>query len=573
LQGCFEHNAIDIVPACSQASETVTLDKGVSNQHLCLFSSQTVCLLDMGAAVSLKIPFMNDHSIDSETNEKDEEEERLQQQQQMTSMLKLSSRRVLSNDKEKELFCINPKFCKVPTLRRYPFLEYCLTNLTTRENNLPLLRKNHLKNSSINNNTNDPSGGVPSDPTTISASEAYILLNSSNKLYSIREVYVNQLSLLQYNDLKYELNLLSQCSYHPNILHLYALYEPSLLNVNLYIVTEYIGGKDILTTLAALSPSPLVTRPGSGGGSSSAAVSPSRSVPPPAASSGSGRASFRRGGGGGSAHTASAAAASSEDSSTTNHYGYTLNDLRYYFQQIASALEFLHKHGCTYHNLLPENIIFTHAYHPSSSSFRNQGNMIKLIGFEYLDCYKSSFLEKPRRQMKKDWNDPHFFPPLDPEEKGGGGGGNTAKGSGGAAGGVNSQFQSQRGAFTGQTAMIGGGISSKKGSARVSTYSSTVNERRNGLGIVYSEKDGGFINLEQIVQKQELQFNSSKNFDIWLFFELFYLFLSGSFPYSLHAFSTPPSSSSSSSSKDALGLLSKNVKSNAPLINIHNVSF
>jgi serine/threonine protein kinase len=345
----------------------------------------------------------------------------------------------------------NPNILKVPYILKYPFIDYHLQK-----------KLSHHSTSSVYRCLFDPldaDDDLPDeDPHLLTAHS-----HRSSKLYAIKEIYINQLTLWQSNDLRYELNLLSHCTPHPNLLHLYAIYEPSLLNVNFYVVMEDISGGDMLSALSSS-----VTSHSSGS-------SPSK-----------GKGSLE----------------ATVGHINVNHVieGFSLDEIKYYFQQIASALEFLHSHRVTHNYLIPENILFRRKYKsdsfaPSSSSHHSHHsgssqypNIVKIVGFDYLESHHSlgNHQQNPRRPLKKAWNDPHFFPP------------------------------------------------------ELRSLYSQIEVRFSKIGIdlkkLRKESQSGHISSNESLvsaEEQEQSFQLHKAFDIWLFHELFYFFISGNLPFSL----------------------------------------
>jgi serine/threonine protein kinase len=88
-----------------------------------------------------------------------------------------------------------------------------------------------------------------------------------------------------------------------------------------------------------------------------------------------------------------------------NHGSYSFLDTLYYFQQIASALHYLHSRGIYYGNLVPENIVFENPIH----SYHRLENRIKLVGFERLESMLPQYQKRPIGD--KEWKDNTFYPP------------------------------------------------------------------------------------------------------------------------------------------------------------------
>jgi serine/threonine protein kinase len=88
-----------------------------------------------------------------------------------------------------------------------------------------------------------------------------------------------------------------------------------------------------------------------------------------------------------------------------NHGSYSFLDTLYYFQQIASALHYLHSRGIYYGNLVPENIVFENPLH----SYHRLENRIKLVGFERLESLVPQYQKRPIGD--KEWKDNTFYPP------------------------------------------------------------------------------------------------------------------------------------------------------------------
>jgi serine/threonine protein kinase len=163
-----------------------------------------------------------------------------------------------------------------------------------------------------------------------------IMNDESAPKVAIRETSVDLMDAAKYEDLKFELNILSQMKY-PNFPDLIAIYEPPMFNAKFYSVTEYIRGGEMVSALAS-------------------------------------------------------------------HETYTFLDLLFYFQQILSAIHYLHHRGVVHNNLVPENIVFDRKYNPK----KRADNRIKIVGFDRLDTVVAAF---PKRPIQKPWTDNYFYPP------------------------------------------------------------------------------------------------------------------------------------------------------------------
>lgn len=219
------------------------------------------------------------------------------------------------------LICsIDPTFLKIPCYHRYPFQDYKFLKKIGQGKFCSIYKGGYI-NEIVN-------------PEKI----------------AIKEYNIHQLpNHIYYEDLIYEINILSQLNEHPNILEIHKIYEPSSnsssngknnTNAKLYVIMEYLRGGEFLDGII--------------------------------------------------------------------HYGkYTLLDIMTIFQQVISAIYFLHSHGITYNNLIPENIILKNHYQGGGYGKRHL-NIIKLVGFEKCE---STCLQYRKRPLIRENQDSLFFPP------------------------------------------------------------------------------------------------------------------------------------------------------------------
>lgn len=80
--------------------------------------------------------------------------------------------------------------------------------------------------------------------------KAYKLENrfKTSERVAIKEIEANTMSPIHYEDLRYEMSLLSQLA-HPIILRLLCVYEPPTINAKLYVVYEYIRGGELFSSI------------------------------------------------------------------------------------------------------------------------------------------------------------------------------------------------------------------------------------------------------------------------------------------------------------------------------------
>lgn len=171
----------------------------------------------------------------------------------------------------------------------------------------------------------------------------------TNERYAVKEIMTQEIKAIEYDDLRYEINILSQLT-HENIVQYKEVYEPTTSqNAKMYIVIEYLRGGELLTALV-------------------------------------------------------------------NEGRYTFYDILYYLQQVASAIDYLRRHGVVHGNIIPENIIVQEKFNGAS----RKDNVIKLVGFDHAECFPSGghkdslspvSVASRRRPVQRLAKDPKFCPP------------------------------------------------------------------------------------------------------------------------------------------------------------------